>query len=81
MSIIQSGEFRSPLTQRVSKHFGDRVKLNGGRKGVVDLMISRRQDIFNISQWLGHWTVKRIWFDYKNRHEVHYCIPETGLRI
>jgi len=80
-AIVESSEFRRPLTRRVSKHLGDRIKLNAGRKGFVDLMISRGQDIFDISQWLGHWTVKRTWFDYKNRNEVHYCLPESGKRI
>jgi hypothetical protein len=45
--------------------------LYGGRKGFVDLMLSKEQTFENISVWMGHSTLDRTWRSYKQRRKFH----------
>lgn len=71
LKIIRDASFKRPLMKTVKKYLGDKVDLYGGRKGFVDLMLSREQSLENISVWMGHSTLNRTWRSYKNRRKFH----------
>ena len=71
LSIIASQQFRRPLIKTMRKNFGEGVTLYAGRKGFVDLMLSKKQAFENISVWMGHSTLQRTWESYKNRRRFH----------
>lgn len=71
LRIIESGVFKRPLTKTIRKHFGQGTTLYGGRRGFVDLMLSKRQALENISIWMGHSTLDRTWRSYKQRRKFH----------
>lgn len=72
LRIIEGKSFRRPLVKTVHRHLGARINLYGGRKGFTDLMLSKGQSFFDISQWLGHSTMQRTWSNYKSRRVVHF---------
>jgi hypothetical protein len=61
LRIILSGNFRRPLSKTVRRHFGPGHDLYAGRKGFVDLMLSKGHSIENICIWMGHCTLDRTW--------------------
>ena len=71
LEIIASQQFRRPLIKTMRKNFGEGVTLYAGRKGFVDLMLSKKQAFENISVWMGHSTLQRTWESYKNRRRFH----------
>lgn len=71
LKIIESETFARPLRKTVHRHFGDGVTLYAGRKGFVDLMLSKDQLTENISIWMGHSSLQRTWENYKNRRRFH----------
>lgn len=71
LRIIESGNFRRPLTKTIRKYFGKGTTLYGGRKGFSDLMLSKGQAFENISIWMGHSTLDRTWKSYKRRRKFH----------
>lgn len=75
LDIVRSGNFKRPSVKTVRKYFGDHTTLYGGRKGFVDLMLSRDQDFVHISQWMGHSSIERTWRNYKSRLLTHYRPP------
>lgn len=72
LKIIKEQSFSRPLVKTVRRYIGRNHTLYGGRKGFTDLMISKKQSLENISQWLGHSTIERTWKHYKNKLAVHY---------
>lgn len=71
LKILQDKNFKRPLTKTIQKHLGKEFSLYGGRKGFVDLMLSKGQSIENISIWMGHSTLNRTWRSYKNKKMYH----------
>ncbi len=71
LQIIFSGGFRRPLHKTVRKHCGKGIKLYGGRKAFVDVMLDKDQKIEDISQWLGYTSLGTTWADGS----------QSGLRI
>src|SRR4051794_9202590 len=69
LKLIESGNFRRPLMKTVRHHFGSGKTLYAGRKGFADLMLSKNQSIENISVWMGHSTLQRTWYSYKQRRK------------
>ncbi|MGZ3747595.1 MAG: hypothetical protein ACXWRE_09495, partial [Pseudobdellovibrionaceae bacterium] len=67
LKIISDGNFRRPLCKTIRKHFGEGHDCYAGRKGFVDLMLSKNQSLENISIWMGHATLNRTWRSYKNK--------------
>lgn len=67
LQIIKSKSFKRPLIKTMRKYFGKGIDLYGGRKGFVDLMLSKGQSLENISIWMGHSTLDRTWRSYKNK--------------
>jgi len=71
LKMITEGHFKRPLSKTIRKYFGSGHDCYGGRKGFVDLMLSRGQAIENISIWMGHSTLNRTWRSYKNKRIHH----------
>lgn len=71
LKVIESKNFKRPISKTMHLHFGEGVSLYGGRKGFVDLMLSKGHSIENISVWMGHSTIQRTWQDYKQRKIFH----------
>ncbi len=69
--MISDGSFKRPLAKTVRKHFGMGHDNYAGRKGFVDLMLSKGQTLENISIWMGHSTLNRTWRSYKNKRVYH----------
>lgn len=75
IELVRGGTFQRPLAKTVRAHFGERVTCYGGRKGFVELMMSRGQTLENISAWLGHQELGRTWKSYRNKLEVSWTLP------
>lgn len=71
LKIISDKTFKRPLTKTIRKHIGNGHDCYGGRKGFVDLMLSKNQTLENISIWMGHSTLNRTWRSYKNKRIYH----------
>jgi hypothetical protein len=71
IEIIRRGDFSRPLSKTMAKHFGQGITTYAGRKGFVDLMLSKGQSLENISVWLGHSALNRTWHSYKQRRKFH----------
>jgi len=72
LKIIESGNFKRPYLRTVRKYItGERITLYSGRKGFVDLMLSKKQSLENISIWMGHGTIHRTWRSYKDKLQFH----------
>ena len=71
LRIIESGDFCRPIRKTMRKHFGIGVTTYAGRKGFADLMLSKGQSFENISVWMGHSTLQRMWRSYKSRRKFH----------
>jgi len=76
LRIIGDGWFRRPLLKTMLLHFGRNTTLYAGRKGFVDLMLSKGQTLENISIWMGHSTVDRTWRSYKHLGRFHFGVRE-----
>jgi hypothetical protein len=72
LDIIKADTFKRPLAKTVRAHFGEEVTNYGGRKGFVDLMLSKNQKLEDISVWLGHTGIERTWRSYKNKTRVSF---------
>ena len=82
LDIIQSGNFKKPIYKIMRKYIGNGISLYGGRKGFVDLMLSRDQKLEDISMWLGHKDISTTWAHYKDKNEINYTqTPETHLKL
>ncbi len=71
LKIIKGLNFKRPLVKTVHRYFGKGIDLYGGRKGFVDLMLSKGHELENISVWMGHSTLDRTWRSYKQRRKFH----------
>lgn len=71
LRIIKSQKIQRPLVKTVHHYFGEGIDLYGGRKGFVDLMLSKGHTLENISVWMGHSTLERTWKSYKQRMKYH----------
>lgn len=71
LRVLEGGLFKRPIIKTMHLHFGRGITLYGGRKGFVDLMLSKECKLENISTWMGHSTVNRTWYSYKERTEFH----------
>lgn len=81
LEIIKDGRFERPLNKTVRKHVGSGITLYGGRKGFVDLMLSKGQKLEDISMWLGHKDISTTWLHYKDKVSVGFTLTsETKLR-
>lgn len=69
--IIKAQKFQRPLVKTIHHYFGEGIDLYGGRKGFVDLMLSKCHALENISVWMGHSTLERTWRSYKQRKKYH----------
>lgn len=72
LKIIENRNFKRPLTKTIRHHFGDGHDCYAGRKGFVDLMLSKKQTLENISIWMGHSTMDRTWRNYKNKRVYQF---------
>jgi hypothetical protein len=70
--FITSKNFDRPLPKTVRKWVNSSATCYGGRKGFTDLMLSKGQQLEDISAWLGHTTIERTWRSYKDKQRVHY---------
>lgn len=80
VKIIESGDFKRPLSKCVRHHFGSYTTLYGGRKGFTDLMLDHQQQLENISQWMGHFSIERTWRSYKSRCVTHFNAAGKSIR-
>lgn len=71
LRIIKSQTIQRPLVKTLHHYFGKGIDLYGGRKGFVDLMLSKGHALENISVWMGHSTLDRTWRSYKQRRKYH----------
>lgn len=71
LRIIKSQKIQRPLVKTIHHYFGDGIDLYGGRKGFVDLMLSKGHTLENINVWMGHSTLERTWKSYKQRKKYH----------
>lgn len=71
LKIIQDGNHKRPLSKTIHQYLGREYGLYGGRKGFVDLMLSKGHSIENISIWMGHSSLNRTWRSYKNKKVWH----------
>lgn len=82
IKIIQSENFKRPLNKIVRKYVGRGITLYGGRKGFVDLMLSKGQQLIDISLWLGHKDISTTWQKYKDKNEIHFVeTSETKVKL
>lgn len=72
IEIIESGLFQRPLNKTVHKYVGAAITTYGGRKGFVDLMLGKGQNLENISIWMGHKNIATTWRSYKYKNEVGF---------
>lgn len=72
MEILHSKDIQRPLAKTLKKVFTERTTCMAGRKGFVDLMLSRGQSLEDISVWLGHRSIERTWRNYKNKQKVSW---------
>ncbi len=72
LRIIQARTFKRPIAKTMRSYFGYGTDLYAGRKGFVDLMLSKGQSLENISIWMGHTTLDRTWRSYKNKQKFHF---------
>lgn len=75
LSFIQAGGLKRPLVKILEKTIKRGLNTYGGRKGFVDLMLSKGQDITHISQWMGHQQISTTWAHYKDKEKVGYKKP------
>lgn len=68
--IINSGNFKRPLNKTLKKYFNSQTTCYAGRKGFVDLMLSKGNSLEAISMWLGHKSLDRTWQNYKDKKIV-----------
>ena len=59
LSIIKAQTIQRPLVKTLHHYFGKGIDLYDGRKGFVDLMLSKGHVLENISVWMGHSTLDR----------------------
>jgi len=71
LKMIEDKNFKRPLTKTIHKYIGEGHDTYGGRKGFVDLMLSKNQALENISIWMGHTALNRTWRSYKNKRVYH----------
>ncbi len=71
LRIIKTQSFQRPLVKTLHHYFGKGIDLYGGRKGFVDLMLSKGHTLENISVWMGHSTLDRTWRSYKQRRRYY----------
>lgn len=72
IEIIESKAFKRPLTKTIREHLGAGLTTYAGRKSFYDLMRSHGQEDADISQWLGHRSLKITWAHYKDFSQVRY---------
>ncbi len=72
VKIITDKNLKRPLLKTIRHHINSNVDLYGGRKGFVDLMLSKGHSLENISIWMGHSTLSRTWRSYKNKKVYHF---------
>lgn len=73
LKIVSDHNFKRPIVRAIHNYIGKGHDLYGGRKGFVDLMLSRNQSLENISIWMGHSTLDRTWRSYKNKKIFQSC--------
>jgi|SRR6185437_7279820 len=71
LGFIAQG-IHKPIVSTMQKYLGPGVNLYGGRKGFVDLMLSKGQTLEDISVWLGHASIERTWKSYKQKQKVSF---------
>ena len=82
LELIDNGNFKRPLHKIVRKYVGQGITLYGGRKGFVDLMLSKGQKLEDISMWLGHRDISTTWQHYKDKQEIAFTpTEEMKLRL
>lgn len=70
--IIEAGNFRKPIYKVMHNWFGEGITHYGGRKGFTDLMLEKGEKFEEVSMWMGHTTLDRIYRDYKDRLKTSY---------
>ena len=73
IQIINEDNFQRPLNKTLRKVFPEkRITGYSGRKAFVDLMMSFKQELEEISIWMGHSTISTTWRHYKQKQIVRY---------
>lgn len=72
LKLIETRDFKRPLSKTVRRYFGDQTTLYGGRKGFMDLMLTFGQEFMEVSTWLGHQSIERTWKDYHNKQTIRF---------
>lgn len=75
LTYIQQCALKRPLVKTLERYIKPGLNTYGGRKGFVDLMLGKGQDITNISQWMGHQQLSTTWTHYKDKQQVRYKKP------
>lgn len=72
LELISSQKFQRPLAKTLKRVFTPHTTCYAGRKGFTDLMLSKGENLEDISMWLGHQSIDRTWRSYKDRKRVRY---------
>lgn len=73
LQFIKDCELKRPLTKVIQRYTrNDQITTYGGRKGFTDLMLSKGQQLEDISMWMGHQSIEMTWQKYKNKKKVSF---------
>lgn len=72
LSILNHRSFTRPHSKIVKRVTKRNHTLYAGRKGFTDLMLSKGQELEDISVWLGHRSIERTWKHYKDKKQVRF---------
>ncbi len=72
LSIIESGNFKKPIYQKMRQIYKGVITHYGGRKGFISLMRDLGQDYVDISAWLGHQSTETTYRHYTDKQEVRW---------
>ena len=70
LQFALSGVIKAPSYKKIHDVFGERMRLYGGRKNFLDMMLDKGQELVNISMWLGHQGIERSYTKYRNKRRV-----------
>jgi integrase len=72
LELVQKQEFKRPTRAMLHKLFPEPqfITTYAGRKGFVNLMLSKGQPLEAISSWMGHQDISITWKKYRDKEEV-----------
>jgi hypothetical protein len=70
LAMLEEGKLKRPYAKLIRESLGEGFGVYAGRKGFLDLMMSKGKQIVTVSRWLGHTDIGQTMRAYKNRERV-----------